>query len=111
VFRTFLKLVVYRKDSNKTQVVISIHFTVFKRNVIAMASNLTIFSEYRSVLAKRFRNRLHSVFSKNSSHLQLYGLGFTDGGNGPSEGLYIPMTTQAHEKCALCPWLDRESNP
>jgi len=35
-------------------VVISIHFTVFRRNVIAVASNLTIFSEYRSVLAVRF---------------------------------------------------------
>jgi len=54
VFRTFHKLVVYRKDSNKAQVVITIHFTVFKRNVIAVASNLTIFSEYRTVLAIRF---------------------------------------------------------
>jgi len=34
-----------------------------------------------------------------------------DGGSDPSKGLYIPMTTQAQEKCALCPWLDRESNP
>jgi len=31
-----------------------------------------------------------------------------DGGSGPSEGLNIPMTTQAQEKCTLCPWLDRD---
>jgi len=44
----------YRKDSNKAQVVITIHFTVFEWNVIAVASNLTTYSENRTVLGIRF---------------------------------------------------------
>jgi hypothetical protein len=47
-------LVVCRKDSNEAQVVITIYFTVFKRIVIAVASKLTIFSEYRTVFGIRF---------------------------------------------------------
>jgi len=47
-------LVVYRKDSHKAQVVITVHFTVFEWNVIAVACNLTRFSEYRTVLGIRF---------------------------------------------------------
>lgn len=40
VFRRFHRLLVYRKDSNKAQMVITIHFTIYQRNVIALASNL-----------------------------------------------------------------------
>ena len=102
VFRRFHKLVVYRKDPNKAQVVITIHFTVFKRNVIAEASNLPIFSEYRTVsLWYKVQYALHSVFRKNSSNIYLYGLGLTDGGSGPWKCLYILMTTQAQEKYTL----------
>jgi hypothetical protein len=52
---------VCRKDSNKAQVVITIHFTVFKRSVIAVASYLTIFSEYRTVFSIRF----HTAFTES----------------------------------------------
>jgi hypothetical protein len=45
---------VYRKDSNKAQMVITIYFTMYQRNVMALASNFTIVSGYWTVLGIRF---------------------------------------------------------